>query len=184
MIFNPGKQDCRLKDVLLSLAENYVELTRLAVSPKRLWYWEYYKSIEDDIKDAKLKRRIYQQIYHMERFGYFDKKGFSEKALDKISKLVIGKRASEDRKKKWDGKWRVVIFDIPEKSRKARDGFRDSLKRLGFRFLQHSIWVCPFGDFDDIQQLAKDFRIEKCVVLMVVDQISNDLLYKKKFNLL
>lgn len=41
----------------------------------------------------------------------------------------------------WDGKWRVVIWDIPEKRRMARDLLRYKLKQLGFLQLQRSIWV-------------------------------------------
>ena len=42
---------------------------------------------------------------------------------------------------KWDGKWRIVIFDIPEKRRSARDLFRYNLKSWGFTSWQQSVWV-------------------------------------------
>ena len=54
---------------------------------------------------------------------------------------------------KWDGKWRLVIWDIPEKRRVARDLLRHKLKLLGFTQLQRSIWVTkknctkPLRDF-------------------------------------
>ena len=35
--------------------------------------------------------------------------------------------------KHWDGKWRIVFFDIPEKKASARNVFRDKLKELGFK---------------------------------------------------
>ena len=42
---------------------------------------------------------------------------------------------------KWDGKWRIVSWDIPEKRRKARDLLRHQLKQLGFIKFQNSIWA-------------------------------------------
>jgi len=172
-----------VRNFLITLADKYLELTKIGMSPKRLWYWEYYRSIEQDIQDAKLRRRIYQQIYHLERFGYFDEKGFTAKALDKIKKW----HAKDGSKKillKWDKKWRIVIFDIPEKKKTAREYLRLFLKNNGFKLLQNSNWICPYGDFDEIQNFLKEEKIEKYVVLLVSDKISNELLFKRKFNLL
>ena len=36
-------------------------------------------------------------------------------------------------KKDWDGKWRLVFFDVPEKIRRGRDALRDKIKELGFK---------------------------------------------------
>ena len=177
------KKSGKVADVLLSLSESFIELSRLGVGSKRLWYWEYYQSMKDDIKDVKLRRQIYQQIYHLERFGYLDKKGLTKKASDMILGIVSGKK-QVTRTKEWDGKWRIVIFDVPEKRKSVRNVFRSCIKRLGFQLLQYSIWVSPFGDFDEIQHLAKEYKMEKCVVLIIADKISNELLYRKKFGLL
>lgn len=42
---------------------------------------------------------------------------------------------------KWDGKWRIVMWDIPEKRRNARDLLRHQLKQLGFQKVQNSVWA-------------------------------------------
>jgi len=62
--------------------------------------------------------------------------------------------------KPWDKKWRLVVFDIPEKNRLARDALRKKLKELGFAPLQRSTWISP---------LAIDPFLEK-----LDDQISNN----------
>lgn len=171
------------KEAILDMAANCAEFSRKSVGFKRYWYWDYYKSIEQDVKDAKEKRRIYQQIYHMERFGYFTSDGFSKKGLEKVSRLMSREKEVLKMPSKWDKKWRIVIFDIPEKMKKTRNAFRESLKRMGFRLLQNSIWMCPYGNFDEIQDLAKELHIEKYVVLIGADRISNDVLCKKIFSL-
>jgi DNA-binding transcriptional regulator PaaX len=41
----------------------------------------------------------------------------------------------------WDGYWRVVVFDVPEESRKKRDFIRRKLRELGFGQFQRSVWI-------------------------------------------
>ncbi len=43
----------------------------------------------------------------------------------------------------WDGRWRIVIFDIPSRRRLRRDALRNQLKKIGFRQLQESVWITP-----------------------------------------
>lgn len=62
-------------------------------------------------------------------------------------------------RKKWDGKWRVVIFDIPEKKRKRRDDLRDQIKGLGFGMLQESVWISPFPIEEELVELFSSSKI-------------------------
>ncbi len=44
----------------------------------------------------------------------------------------------------WDGKWRILFFDIRERRRKVRTQLRHLLQGAGFARLQDSAWVHPF----------------------------------------
>ena len=44
----------------------------------------------------------------------------------------------------WDGKWRVLMFDITEKRRSTRDRLRRMLQNAGFVRIQDSVWVYPY----------------------------------------
>lgn len=44
----------------------------------------------------------------------------------------------------WDGKWRVLIFDVKEKRRRVRSVLRQLLMGAGFIRLQDSVWVYPY----------------------------------------
>lgn len=44
----------------------------------------------------------------------------------------------------WDGKWRVVMFDIREERRRIRAQLRSLLFGAGFLRLQDSVWVHPY----------------------------------------
>lgn len=64
---------------------------------------------------------------------------------------------------KWDGVWRVLIFDIPEINRAARDLFRSKIQELGFYTLQKSVYVTPQPCEREISELAKMLKINKGV---------------------
>lgn len=83
---------------------------------------------------------------------------------------------------KWDGKWRLVIFDIPEKFKTTRHYFRLKLKELGFVSLQKSVWVCPYPCEDEIDFIKEVYEIRPFVRVVTAESIDiqNDL--KSKFN--
>lgn len=62
--------------------------------------------------------------------------------------------------KPWDKKWRVVIFDIPERKRNQREGLRRKLKELGFGMLQESVWITPFPIANELEEYFSDWRIQ------------------------
>ncbi|MBI2607674.1 MAG: hypothetical protein HYW51_02520 [Candidatus Doudnabacteria bacterium] len=72
---------------------------------------------------------------------------------------------------RWDKQWRLVIFDIPEKFRLARDHFRLKLKELGFHQLQKSAWVHPYPCEDVITFLKEVYEIRPFVTLVTAREI-------------
>lgn len=93
--------------------------------------------------------------------------------------LLITKRLNI----KWDGKWRVIIFDIPEKRKLTRDKLRYSLVSVGFIKIQNSVWVYPYPCEDLISLLKADFKIGKDVLYLIVDQLEGDSYLQEQFNL-
>ena len=69
-------------------------------------------------------------------------------------------------KRRWDGLWRMVVFDLPETKSAARKKLRRFLKNSGFGYLQNSVWISP-DPLSEITQelsdLAKD--VEALVTL-------------------
>ncbi len=84
----------------------------------------------------------------------------------------------------WDKKWRIVVFDIPEKLRRGRDALRKKLKDLGFHELQKSVLVFPFECFDEIDFLIEFFGLRKYVRYGILESIDNDLHLKKIFKII
>lgn len=85
--------------------------------------------------------------------------------------------------KKWDKLWRVVIFDIPEKRKKARDAINIKLQELGFRSIQKSTFIFPYKCKNEIDFVAEHLFIRKYVNYLLVKEIENEKELKKIFDL-
>ena len=84
----------------------------------------------------------------------------------------------------WDGKWRIISFDIPEKQKTAREALRMKLKDFDFYHLQKSLFACPFPCRDEIDFVSEIFKIRKHITYFETSTITNELAMKKYFNLL
>ena len=85
--------------------------------------------------------------------------------------------------KKWDKKWRLLFFDIPEYRRPLREKIRRTLRLIGFQKLQDSVWVYPHPCEDLIALLKADFKVGKDMLYLIVDFVENDQALKKTFGL-
>lgn len=94
---------------------------------------------------------------------------------------VFGKGVKIQRPKKWDGLWRVVMFDIPEETRQFRNILRDHLKQVGFRELQHSVFLFPYPCEKELSALVDLYGAEKYVRILTVKKIDNEKSLQKLF---
>ncbi|OHB09947.1 MAG: CRISPR-associated endonuclease Cas2 [Candidatus Zambryskibacteria bacterium RIFCSPLOWO2_12_FULL_45_14] len=85
--------------------------------------------------------------------------------------------------KKWDRRWRIIIFDIPERKKKIRDEIRGILTAVGFQRLQDSVWVYPYDCEDIIGLLKVDYGISRDMLYIIADQIENDKYLRMDFDL-
>ncbi len=87
------------------------------------------------------------------------------------------------KQRRWDGQWRMVIFDIPTRYRTGRDALRLNLKRLGFTQLQKSIWITPYECKPEVQALRVMYGLSPFVKLLTVKDFEGANDYIKKYNL-
>ena len=95
----------------------------------------------------------------------------------KLNEIEIKKPA------RWDKKWRLVIFDIPEKKKKAREALRHKLRELSFYQLQKSVFVHPYECKDEIDFIIEVFELRPHVRLIRADYITNEAELRAKFKL-
>lgn len=105
---------------------------------------------------------------------------------NKLARLEIRQYRSvlENSKKKWDGKWRLVIFDISEYGKYARNRLRLELLALGFVKLQNSVWVYPYDCEDLIFLFKTSFELGGSVLYITAEKIENDRHLREHFSLI
>ena len=74
----------------------------------------------------------------------------------------------------WDRKWRVVVFDIPESKRTARNALREKLVNLGFYPWQKSVFVHPHNCLNEIEFLVELFQIRPYVRFFETSKVMNE----------
>ena len=99
----------------------------------------------------------------------------------KLSNSILSEIKIE--KVKWDGFWRLIIFDIPEENKAEREFFRQKLKKLGFFHFQRSVFIYPFPCDKEVIQVANHLNIEKDVHHFVIHSFRSDRMLMKKFKI-
>jgi len=94
---------------------------------------------------------------------------------------LFGNSIKFKKPKKWDKKWRIVIFDIPEKDRVFRDILREHLCELNFFKLQNSVFISPHSFEKNILELIKLYSAEKYVRVVTAIKIDNEHKIRKYF---
>jgi DNA-binding transcriptional regulator PaaX len=97
----------------------------------------------------------------------------TEKGKRRVLKYKFDEMRIE-RPKKWDGCWRVVAFDIPEKYKKGRDALTPKLKEMELYPIQKSVFICPFECRDEIDFISEIFNIRKFIHYFVAKKIDID----------
>ncbi|MDO8564876.1 MAG: hypothetical protein Q7R88_02680 [bacterium] len=116
------------------------------------------------------RTRLLAQGFLMQRGKFLELTAKGEKLLEYWERLEYRLSTPE----KWDGKWRILIFDIPEKRKYLREKLRNTLRSIGFKWLQDSGWVYPYDCEDFIALLKADFKIGKDLLYVIGEAVEND----------
>lgn len=85
---------------------------------------------------------------------------------------------------RWDKKWRVVLFDIPEDRKRSRDALRKKLVELGFQELQKSVLVYPYPCQDELDFVLEYLNLRQYVRVIVATDIDVAVHLKRRFGLI
>ena len=125
-------------------------------------------------------RKIYTQIYQLEKRGYLEKYRLKDVEYLRLSSKGSAALLGIDRKR--DGKWKMIIFDIPESQREVRDYLRTKLRQIGFKKWQNSIWITPYTLPPDLLKEMRDLSNRLFIRLIVVESINNESGLEELFN--
>lgn len=164
----------KLNEYLLELAadraDGLIRLTKDFLKPS-IRKSHFYNKNYTDIS----RQNIYNSAKRLQENGYLEKIKDKNKVYYKIT---IAGRKWIDRKlfdrEKWDGKWRIVMYDVPEEEKRKREYLRRKLVELGFKQLQRSVWVSPFDVLDDVKLLVEENNLHNNFWYFWADSFTND----------
>lgn len=138
------------------------------------------------------KKKFANALYRLRKSRtiiFEEKKGgtyvveLTEKGRKKTEKLQYDDLRIQ-KPKKWDGIWRIVIFDIPNKKKIVRETLRNKMKGWDFYQLQESVWVCPWPCEKEIGIVVELLGIYSFVNMIKAKEIQDDEKLKAHFKLL
>lgn len=179
-----------VKKVVLAAGKG-VAIGSMVLFPPLSMSFKLIMEVIEEMEGKKFKRqRVKKVLYNLEKRKLVSLKEVSDELLvtfnEKGKRLVLRYKFDElaiKKPRRWDRKWRIVIFDIPEKKKVAREVLRDRLKQLGFYQLQKSVFVHPFECQREIELITRFYEVEPYVYFIRADYVDNEQKIKRKFNL-
>ncbi len=124
-------------------------------------------------------RRLETIFYKFRKRGWIKEEYKESKRIVKLTKegeleALFQKARLDEEHTAWDGKWRMVVFDIPEDARAIRDRLRTSLKQFGFYGLQASVYVYPFSLNIAAMEYLNKSKLNRYIRFARIDALDND----------
>lgn len=128
-------------------------------------------------------RRLKNRKFLLRRIAYLKKQHFIERVEEhgrvlykltakgeyELLRLQFILHMLAQRQKPWNGKYYMLVFDIPEEMRKYRDFFRKLLKRNGFQMLQLSVWMTRYNPRPTLDALLKYLKLTPYFEVLEID---------------
>jgi DNA-binding transcriptional regulator PaaX len=142
--------------------------------------WKNFKG--EQIKDSLKELNRLKYIKRKQNYDGSILISLSEKGRLRILNMRF--RRLNTKKEKWDGKWRMVAFDIPEECKKGRNALRYRLRMAGFHKIQESLFLYPYDCEKEIRDFIELFKLQKYVRFGLLDSIDNQDGLKGMFKLI
>lgn len=160
------------------LAKAVIDVRNEAEREKRMKEWDKYNLW-----------RLRQVIKRMQDSKYveiFDDNGISVVRISEEGKKKLFKYNLEDislDESGWDGKWRLIIYDVALAKKSQSEMFRRTLNKLKLLKLQKSVYLTPFKCEDQIEYLRQMYDIGQETIILKVGSIENEAVYRKYFGI-
>ncbi len=122
------------------------------------------------------RKKFSQLIYRAKVRGLIKIKNLEGKKGIMLTKKGIGKAllasfTIEGKTRRIDGKWLMVIFDIPQKHPKARGLLRSILQNLGYKMFQQSVWITPYDVSEKTEKLLQFYSLDEYVKIFLIEKL-------------
>ncbi len=134
------------------------------------------RRLRHEYKKENARRKFSQFMMYLQNRGYVKTKALEGTTGVLLTpkgkkKVLLTKRKFGEKKKRKDGSWIMVIFDIPAKLGTIRHVLRDRLRWLGYQQLQKSVWVCPYDTHRETEEIIRELRLTSYVKIFFIKEI-------------
>lgn len=131
-----------------------------------------FRNLNDSFETWAYRNGFLRQIEQLQRQRLIERR--DPKSDERIYRLTaqgrlraLGGRDPVARwSRSWDGRWRLVLFDVPIAKNRLRSQLRRFLRENGFGYLQKSVWITPDPMTEEIEELREGIiDVESFIVL-------------------
>jgi DNA-binding transcriptional regulator PaaX len=133
-----------------------------------------------------LSRRSYgNALYSLKKRGLIKVVKVADKEFLKVTEKgqmeILMSKSEIIVPKRWDGKWRIIMFDIPEGVREKRNKLRRFLKKSNFYKLQASVFIHPYALNREAVEYLRQSGLINYIRMMRIEEMDDDTDLEKKF---
>jgi len=186
-----GNNRIPLQTIILGTLSVTGVLAMALIAPNAVRLFDYLNPISRR-NSIRFNQRITQALFRLERRGLIHITGEDKKREIHLTtqgeELIDGLYAGAyviPMPVHWDGKWRLVMFDVPEKRKKVRDTLRMLLRSAGFIHFQDSAWIQPYPCDELVTLLRSHLGSGKGEIRYLKASFADesDYAFRKHFNL-
>jgi len=132
--------------------------------------YQRFSRIDRDFERFSFKT-LQQAVYRARQKGWLNEKlEVTPKGQKRLEEIL----PKYEKKPKWDGKWYLVGYDIPEEKKYLREILRSNLERLRFGQLHKSFYISPFNFLGDVEKIIKKYNLSKYVLLAISPKLGRE----------
>lgn len=154
---------------------------RFLVHPPRTWddvFWDADDPIYQKYCKTLSAKKFARLLYHLKKSNLIkiqSLKGnkaliLTKKGFDKAVRAQFALENDSMEKRK-DGRWVMLIFDVPEKYKKSRELLRRILYQLKYKMFQQSAWISPYDVSDRTEELLQEYSLDEFVKIFLIEEI-------------
>ncbi|MBI2327332.1 hypothetical protein HYU92_03330 [Candidatus Curtissbacteria bacterium] len=190
------KIDPKIKDALILLGAGTFLVASLVLPGLPIVARQIFKIYEDEKRQKDRQEwekfnlwRLRQLIKRMQESKYVEIVEEKDVPVVKITergKIKLLKYNIEEMKldeNHWDGKWRLIIYDVSSKKKLQSELFRKAIRKLNLLKLQKSVYLTPFKCENEIEYLRQMFGVGRETLILKVGQLENEQAYRRYFGL-
>ena len=139
-------------------------------------FWDYYDELQNMRKNS-----ARTTLWRLQQRGLIAKKGKKYHITSAGLKIIdfLKNKEKNSKRESWDGKWRMVMFDIPEKKRKERDWLRFQLLAIDYQPIQRSVFMGKRPIEEDVYEDILKKNLYQCVRMITIGEIDDDGIFEK-----